>query len=71
MRVTKTKLTGDEMFAVGTGISAHVRELWPDLIDQELLLFSFGDGKGSLQNIIYRNDSQESGKAAVAIESTH
>ena len=57
MRVTKTKLTGDEMFTVGTGISAHVRELWPDLIDQELLLFSFGDGKGSLQNIIYRNDS--------------
>lgn len=71
MRATKTKLTGDEMFAVGTGISAHVRELRPDLIDQELLLLSFSDGKSTLQNVVYKNDSQESGQAAVTVESAH
>jgi len=54
------------MFAVGTGISPHVRELGPDLVDQELLLLSFSDGKGSLQNVVYRNDSQESGQVAAA-----
>jgi hypothetical protein len=65
------KLTGDEMFAVGTRISAHVRELGPNLTDQELLLLSFGDGESSLQNVIYRNNRQESGQVAVATGSTY
>lgn len=40
------------MFAVGTGISAHARELGSDLIDQELLLLSLSNGEGPLQNVI-------------------
>ena len=40
------------MFAVGTGISAHARELGPDLSDQELPLLSFSDGECSLKDII-------------------
>ena len=46
------------MFAVGTRIPTHARELGPDLIDQVLLLFPFGDGEGSLQNVIYKSNRQ-------------
>jgi hypothetical protein len=51
------------VFAVGTRISAHARELGPDLIDQELLLLRFSDGESALQNIIYKNDCQKPGYA--------
>jgi len=44
------------MFAVGTRISTHARELGPDLIDQELLLLSFSDGESSLQDVVYQNN---------------
>jgi len=43
---------GDEMFTVCTGISAHARELGPDLTDQKFPLFSFSNGEGSLQNVV-------------------
>ena len=46
------ELTGDEVFAVGTRISTHARELGPDLIDQVLLLLSFGDRESSLENVV-------------------
>ena len=44
----EAQLTGDEMFAVGTGIPAHARELGPDLTDQLLPLLSFSHGESSL-----------------------
>jgi len=50
------------MFAVSTRISAHARELGPNLIDQELLLFSFSDGESSLQNIICKDNHQKPGQ---------
>ena len=58
------------MFAVGTGISAHARELGLDLIDQELSLVSFSHGESSLQNIIYNND-QKLGWVAFVTNWTH
>jgi len=51
------------MFAVGTRISTHARELGPNLIDQELLLLSFSDGESSLQNIICKNNRQKLGES--------
>lgn len=67
----ENELTGDEMFAVGARISAHARELGPDLIDQELPLLSFSDGEGSLENIIYKNNHQISEQALVSVGSTY
>lgn len=58
------RLTGDEVFAVGTRIPAHARELRPDLTDQELPLLSFSDGEGSLQNIIWKSHRQIPGSVA-------
>jgi len=59
------ELTGDEMFAVGTRIPAHARELGPDLIDQQLLLLPFSDGESSLQNVIYGSKRQTPERVAV------
>lgn len=42
------------MFTVCTGISAHARELGPDLTDQKFPLFSFSNGEGSLQDVVYK-----------------
>ena len=62
---SKVVLTGDEMFTVGTRVSTHARELRPDLIDQELLLFSIGNRECPLQNVVYEG-IRKSEKIAVS-----
>ena len=42
------------MFTVCAGISAHARELGPDLTDQKFPLLPFSNGESSLQNVVYK-----------------
>jgi len=59
------------MFAIGTRIPTHARELGPDLIDQQLLLLPFSDGESSLQNVIWESNRQTLERVAVPTVSTY